>query len=65
MREGKSIEYIPCQSVQNDTFSNQLKTDEMIIWTPQISKEMVVDAVRAEKEIRPKGNTPFDPGAAS
>jgi len=37
----------------------------MIIWTPQISKEMVVDAVRAEKEIRPKGNTPFDPGAAS
>ena len=54
IREGKSIEYIPCQSVQDDTFSNQLKTDEMIIWTQQISKEMVVDAVRQEKRFAPK-----------
>ena len=54
MREGKSIKYIPCQSVQNDKFTDQLKTDEMIIWTPQISKEMVLDAVRQEKRFAPK-----------
>jgi hypothetical protein len=54
MREGQKLEYIPCQSVQDDKFTNQLKTGEMVIWTPQISKEMVVDAVRKEKRFAPK-----------
>ena len=54
MRKGKKLKYIPCQSIQDNKFTDQLKTDEMIIWTPQISKEMVVDAVRQEKRFAPK-----------
>ena len=31
-----------------------MKRDELIIWTPQISKEMVVEAVKKEKVFAPK-----------
>ncbi len=54
MREGKRLEYIPCQSLQDDTLSNRIGKDEVVIWTPHISKEMVVDAVRQEKRFAPK-----------
>lgn len=51
---GKSVDYIPCQAVQEENFCRGLGPDEMLIWTPQISKEMVVDAVNREKRFAPK-----------
>jgi hypothetical protein len=54
IRAGKTLEYIPCQAVHNKTFCQELSPDEMVIWTPQISKKMVVDAVNANKRFAPK-----------
>ena len=48
------IEYIPCKSVHESKISDQLKNSEVIIWTPQITKEMVVDAVKKKKRFAPK-----------
>ncbi len=54
IRDGKTLDYVPCQTVQNETFCRGLRPDEIVIWTPQISKEMVVDAVNRDKRFAPK-----------
>jgi len=54
LQNGLKIEYIPCQSVHESKFCDELKNNEVIIWTPQITKEMVVDAVKKEKRFAPK-----------
>lgn len=54
IRAGKTLDYIPCQAVQDETFCQNLRPDEMVIWTPQISKEMVVDAVNRDRRFAPK-----------
>ncbi len=54
LQKGMEIEYIPCQSVHESKFCDELKIGEVIIWTPQISKEMVVDAAKKKKRFAPK-----------
>ena len=54
LQNGLKIEYIPCQSVYEGKFCDELKNGEVIIWTPQITKEMVVDAVKKKKRFPPK-----------
>lgn len=54
IQNGIKLEYIPCQYVQDHQFCEQLKDEEMLIWTPQITKEMVVEAARQEKLFAPK-----------
>ena len=54
LQNGLKIEYIPCQSVHESKFCDELKNGEVIIWTPQITKEMVVDAVKKKKRFGPK-----------
>ena len=54
LQNGLKIEYIPCQSVHESKFCDELKNSEVIIWTPQITKEMVVDAVKKKKRFAPK-----------
>lgn len=54
LQKGLKIEYIPCQSVYKSKFCDELKNGEVIIWTPQITKEMVVDAVKRKKRFAPK-----------
>ncbi len=54
LQNGLKIEYIPCQSVHESKFCDELKNSEIIIWTPQITKEMVVDAVKKKKRFAPK-----------
>jgi hypothetical protein len=54
IREGIELKYIPCQYVQSQHFCEELKKDEMIIWTPQITKEMVVEAAKEKKLFAPK-----------
>ena len=54
IRKGTKLRYIPCQSVYEYQFHDRLKEGEMIIWTPQITKEMVMDAVKEKKVFAPK-----------
>lgn len=54
LQNGMKIEYIPCQSVLETKFCDELQNGEIIIWTPQITKEMVVDAAKKEKRFAPK-----------
>ncbi|MCG2778468.1 MAG: ParB/RepB/Spo0J family partition protein [Desulfobacterales bacterium] len=54
LQNGLKIEYIPCKSVHEGKFCDELKNSEVIIWTPQITKEMVVDAVKKKKRFAPK-----------
>lgn len=54
LQNGMKIEYIPCQSVHESKFCDELKDSEAIIWTPQITKEMVVNAVKKNKRFAPK-----------
>ena len=51
---GIELTYIPCQAVHEEAFCDALKDGEIIIWTPQITKEMVVDAAKREKVFAPK-----------
>jgi hypothetical protein len=48
------LDYIPCQHARKEEFCELLEGHEIIIWTPQISKEMVVDAAKEEKVFAPK-----------
>jgi len=54
IRKGTKLRYIPCQSVYEYQSHDKLKEGKMIIWTPQITKEMVMDAVKEEKVFAPK-----------
>lgn len=51
---GLRIDYIPCQSVHDPDFCRDLKDGEMVLWTPQITKEMVVDAAKRRRVFAPK-----------
>jgi len=54
IKEGIKLKYIPDQYVYERKFYDELKDDEVVIWTPQITKEMVVDAVKKGKIFAPK-----------
>ena len=54
IKEGTSVDYIPCQYAQDQGFCECLKEREVILWTPQITKEMVIDAAKKEKLFAPK-----------
>lgn len=54
VRDSVTLEYIPCDCVDENKFCGELKDDEMVMWTPQITKEMVVDAAKKEKLFAPK-----------
>ncbi len=49
-----TLEYIPCNTVLQDQFCVRLKTDEAVLWTPQITKQMVVDTAMMKKVFAPK-----------
>jgi hypothetical protein len=49
-----ALSYIPCKAVKEDTFPAQLKSDQMVLWTPRITKQMVVDCAKLRKVFAPK-----------
>jgi len=49
-----TLDYVPCNAVQEDTFPAQLNPDQMVLWTPQITKQMVVDCAIKQKVFAPK-----------
>jgi hypothetical protein len=51
--KGVDIQYIPCHNMFDQNASVQ-EPDQMVIWTPQITKEMVVESVRQGKKFPPK-----------
>jgi hypothetical protein len=52
--QGVTLKYIPCNSVHKENFCVDLKTDEAVIWTPQITKETVVQCAKMNKVFAPK-----------
>ena len=51
---GASLNYIPCKAVKADAFPDQLKPDQMVLWTPRITKQMVVDCAKLKRVFAPK-----------
>ncbi|MBN1103506.1 MAG: hypothetical protein JXL84_08865 [Deltaproteobacteria bacterium] len=54
LREGMRLEYVPCHYVRETASPRPSKDGEMVIWTPRITKEMVVDCARQKKLFAPK-----------
>jgi L-serine kinase (ADP) len=54
LEEGMKVDYIPCQYLQEKTFCDCIKGEEIVLWTPQISKEMVIRAAVEKKLFAPK-----------
>ncbi|MBW2082682.1 MAG: hypothetical protein JRI39_06225 [Deltaproteobacteria bacterium] len=52
--EGINTEYVPCEVAEERNFCNGLSDREVVVWTPQISKEMVEDAVKQNRCFAPK-----------
>jgi len=46
--QGVTVNYIPCNAVHKESFCVDLKADEVVLWTPQITKEMVVECAKME-----------------
>jgi len=54
LREGAELEYIPCQSLSDEEFCRQIEKYTLAIWTPHITKDMVVEAARSGRVFAPK-----------
>ena len=54
LKKGVTLKYIPDQYVHERKFHDEVKDDEVVIWTPQITKEMVVDAAKKGKVFAPR-----------
>jgi hypothetical protein len=52
--KGVKITYVPCQSVHKKEFLDKLQDHEIVIWTPRITKDMVVAAISEKKVFAPK-----------
>lgn len=50
------IKFIPCRNVVDNAFCKTLKDDEVILWTPHMTKEMVVDAAKRGRLFAPKSS---------
>jgi hypothetical protein len=51
---GATLDYVPCKTVHKDTFPGQIQPGQMVLWTPQITKQMVVDCAKKKKIFAPK-----------
>lgn len=54
VEEGIAVEYIPCQYAHKGEFCECLTGEHVILWTPQITKEMVLEAAKQERLFAPK-----------
>jgi len=54
VREGSTLEYIPCNYVHESNFSEGLMENAVVLWTPRITKKMVTDAAKLRKLFAPK-----------
>jgi len=54
VRRGAELSYVPCQSVMEGVDDTGRTEETAAVWTPQITKEMVVDAAQRKKAFAPK-----------
>lgn len=54
LKTGIGFQYIPCQYAHEEKFYGRLRNDEIIVWTPHITKEMVTEAASSGKLFAPK-----------
>ncbi len=53
-KDGITTDYIPCEAAEDDGTSCELEPNQVVIWTPQITKDMVEEAVKQNKCFAPK-----------
>jgi hypothetical protein len=54
IEKGMKVDYIPCQHVSQGRYCESLDNSQVVIWTPQITKEMVLDAAKSKRLFAPK-----------
>jgi L-serine kinase (ADP) len=54
IRAGAALEYVPCQALAGPGCLEGLSEDTLVIWTPHITKDMVVEAAGCGKVFTPK-----------
>lgn len=54
IKRGIELKYVACDRVHENEFCDALEQGHMVLWTPQITKEMVVEAVKRRKVFAPK-----------
>jgi hypothetical protein len=54
LKKGVTLQYIPDQYVHERKFFDGLNNDEVVLWTPQITKKMVIDAAKKGKVFSPR-----------
>jgi len=54
LKEGIRLQYIPCQYAHERRFFSRLRDDEIVVWTPHITKRMVVEAASSGKLFAPR-----------
>ena len=54
VQDGADLEYVPCQSLSDAGFCRQIEKTTLVIWTPRITKDMVIEAARSGRVFAPK-----------
>lgn len=54
VQDGADLEYVPCQSLSDAGFCRQIEKTTLVIWTPRITKDMVIKAARSGRVFAPK-----------
>jgi len=49
-----SLEYVPCNAVHKNDFCQMLTSQDVVLWTPRLSKETVVASAKENKIFAPK-----------
>jgi len=54
LQKGAEMQYVPCQSMSDQGFCAQLEKNTLVVWTPHITKDMVVEAAGKGLVFTPK-----------
>ncbi len=49
-----SIDYLPCDTFMSDEEDSSVQSRDVVIWTPQIRKDMIIEAARCGQIFAPK-----------
>lgn len=53
-KQNVTLQYVPCESILGDDLCDAVDPGDVIIWTPQIGKDMIVTAARNDRIFAPK-----------
>lgn len=49
-----SLDYIPCNAVLTEKFCQELTANEIVVWTPRLTKKTVISSAKKKKIFAPK-----------